>query len=104
MDDTHKRKLLQLSIFLIHVMVFILVFYISGKKKWTPQEQRVVMSEFEKYMHLNKLPGKSECEILLKENLYLSRRSWRNIKTLFEIRQRHLSSIRKIKTTEERTR
>ncbi|XP_052250734.1 uncharacterized protein LOC127857972 [Dreissena polymorpha] len=52
----------------------------SGKKKWTPQEQRVVMSEFEKYMHLNKCPGKSEREKLLKENPCLSRRSWRNIK------------------------
>ncbi|KAH3791230.1 hypothetical protein DPMN_144712 [Dreissena polymorpha] len=52
----------------------------SGKKKWTPQEQRVVMSVFDKYMHLYKLPGKSECEKLLKENPCLSRRSWRNIK------------------------
>ena len=48
--------------------------------KWSMEETDVVKKKFEKFLHLKRLPGKSECENLIKQNEVLKNRTWRNIK------------------------
>ena len=52
-----------------------------AKRMWTSEEIKVVLEECHKHItHPRSLPGKNECEIILKRHKVLRGRSWTNIK------------------------